>query len=347
MPVSEVDRRRAPVPLERKRYSRIPEVLPIPDLIELQRTSYDWFVEHGLRDLLDEISPIPDFTGKSMELHFNKYEFGEPKYDQLECRARDLTYAKPLYVEVELLIKETGEHIAQRVYMGDFPTMTERGTFIINGAERVVVSQLVRSPGVYYTGHRGPHHRPPPLQRQGHPQPRRLAGVRDRRPQPALRQGRPQAQARGHQAAARRGLRVQRGDAGPLRARSTPARSATSARRSSTDATEHAHGSAHRGLQEAAPRRPAHRRQRREARRVALLQLPPLRPRPRRPLQAQQEAGRRWPTAWASSCPRSSAPSPARTSPPSSATSSSSTTAWAARTTSTTSATAASAPTAS
>jgi DNA-directed RNA polymerase subunit beta len=142
--------------LERERYSRIPEVLPIPDLIELQRTSYDWFVEHGLRDLLDEISPITDFTGKSMELHFNKYEFGEPKYDQLECRARDLTYSKPLYVDVELVIHETGEHIAQRVYMGDFPTMTERGTFIINGAERVVVSQLVRSPGVYYTATEDP-----------------------------------------------------------------------------------------------------------------------------------------------------------------------------------------------
>ncbi len=151
MTVSEVDRRRVPMSLERKRYSRIPEVLPIPDLIELQRTSYDWFVERGLRDLLDEISPISDFTGKSMELHFNNYEFGEPKYDQLECRARDLTYSRPLYVEVELVIHETGEHIAQRVYMGDFPSMTERGTFIINGAERVVVSQLVRSPGVYYT----------------------------------------------------------------------------------------------------------------------------------------------------------------------------------------------------
>ncbi len=151
MTLSEVDRRRAPMTLERVRYSRIPEVLPIPDLIELQRKSYDWFVERGLRDLLDEISPISDFTGKSMELHFNAYEFGEPKYDQLECRARDLTYSRPLYVEVELVIHETGEHIAQRVYMGDFPSMTERGTFIINGAERVVVSQLVRSPGVYYT----------------------------------------------------------------------------------------------------------------------------------------------------------------------------------------------------
>ncbi|MGD8683171.1 MAG: DNA-directed RNA polymerase subunit beta, partial [Chloroflexota bacterium] len=97
-----------------------------------------------------------DFTGKSMELHFNDYEFGDPKYDQLECRARDLTFSRPLYVDVELVIHETGEHIQQRVYMGDFPSMTERGTFIINGAERVVVSQLVRSPGVYYTATEDP-----------------------------------------------------------------------------------------------------------------------------------------------------------------------------------------------
>ncbi|MDQ3407485.1 MAG: DNA-directed RNA polymerase subunit beta [Chloroflexota bacterium] len=136
---------------ERKRYARIPEVLPIPDLIELQLQSFRWFIEHGLRELLDEISPIQDFTGKVMELRFKQYEFGEPKYSELECRTRDLTFSKPLYVDVELLIKETGEIQSQRVYMGDFPTMTGQGTFIINGAERVVVSQLVRSPGVYYT----------------------------------------------------------------------------------------------------------------------------------------------------------------------------------------------------
>jgi DNA-directed RNA polymerase subunit beta len=150
--VSDASRRPSSVALERQRYSRIPEVLPIPNLIELQLESYRWFVEHGLRELLDEISPIQDFTGKVMELHFKGYEFGEPKYSQLECRARDLTFSRPLYVNVELRIKETGEIQEQRVYMGDFPWMTEQGTFIINGAERVVVSQLVRSPGVYYTG---------------------------------------------------------------------------------------------------------------------------------------------------------------------------------------------------
>ena len=139
---------------ERKPYARIPEVLPIPNLIELQLNSFNWFIENGLRELLDEISPIQDFTGRVMELRFREYEFGAPKYDELECRTRDLTYAKPLYVWVELLVKETGEIKSQRVFMGDFPLMTEHGTFIINGAERVVVSQLVRSPGVYFTATR-------------------------------------------------------------------------------------------------------------------------------------------------------------------------------------------------
>ncbi len=149
--VTDASRRNALVAPERKRYARIPEVLPIPDLIELQVQSFRWFIDHGLRELFDEISPIQDFTGKVMELHFKEYEFGEPKYSELECRTRDLTFSKPLYVNVELKIKETGEIQEQRVYMGDFPTMTGQGTFIINGAERVVVSQLVRSPGVYYT----------------------------------------------------------------------------------------------------------------------------------------------------------------------------------------------------
>jgi DNA-directed RNA polymerase subunit beta len=149
--LSVADASRRAVAPGRKRYSRIPEVLPIPNLIELQLESFRWFIEYGLRELFDEISPIQDFTGKVMDLHFRNYEFGEPKYSELECRTRDMTFARPLYVDVELRIKETGEIQSQRVYMGDFPTMTDQGTFIINGAERVVVSQLVRSPGVYYT----------------------------------------------------------------------------------------------------------------------------------------------------------------------------------------------------
>jgi DNA-directed RNA polymerase subunit beta len=150
---------RALTPSGRISYARIDkkidgvsyEKFEIPNLIELQLDSFAWFMEKGLRELFDEISPIKDFTGKVMELQFLDYEFGAPKYSEEECRTKDLTFSKPLYVNVELLIKETGEIQRQRVYMGDYPWMTDQGTFVINGAERVVVSQLVRSPGVYYS----------------------------------------------------------------------------------------------------------------------------------------------------------------------------------------------------
>ena len=149
----------AATPSGRLSYARIAEVrdgvsvdkFEVPNLIELQLESFQWFIEKGLRDLFDEISPIKDFTGKVMELQFLDYEFGTPKYSEEECRTKDLTFSRPLYVNVELLIKETGEIQRQRVYMGDYPWMTDMGTFVINGAERVVVSQLVRSPGVYYS----------------------------------------------------------------------------------------------------------------------------------------------------------------------------------------------------
>jgi DNA-directed RNA polymerase subunit beta len=140
----------------RENFSHIPEVLPLPNLIQTQTESFDWFVKTGLRELLDEITPITDFTGKNLELHFRDYYFEDPKFDEEECRTRDLTYSRPLKVEVDLVIKETDEVKHQTVFMGDFPWMTEQGTFIINGAERVVVSQLVRSPGVYYTGAEDP-----------------------------------------------------------------------------------------------------------------------------------------------------------------------------------------------
>src|SRR5918992_556178 len=140
----------------RESFSHIPEVLPLPNLIQTQTDSFRWFVETGLRELLDEITPITDFTGKNLELHFREYYFEEPKFSEEECRTRDLTFAKPLKVEVDLVIKETDEVKHQTVFMGDFPWMTDQGTFIINGAERVVVSQLVRSPGVYYTASEDP-----------------------------------------------------------------------------------------------------------------------------------------------------------------------------------------------
>src|SRR5690606_13718844 len=134
---------------ERRSFSKIPEVLDLPDLIEIQRRSYEWFLKEGLLEMFHDISPIQDFTG-NLVLEFVSYTLGEPKYTIEECKDRDATYAAPLRVKVRLINKETGEVKEQEVFMGDFPLMTENGTFIINGAERVIVSQLVRSPGVYY-----------------------------------------------------------------------------------------------------------------------------------------------------------------------------------------------------
>lgn len=131
-------------------YSKIDEVMEMPDLIEIQKNSYKWFLEEGLSEVFKDISPIEDFTG-NLVLEFIDYTLeNNPKYSVDECRERDVTYAVPLKVKVRLINKETGEVKEQEVFMGDFPLMTENGTFIINGAERVIVSQLVRSPGVYY-----------------------------------------------------------------------------------------------------------------------------------------------------------------------------------------------------
>jgi DNA-directed RNA polymerase subunit beta len=134
----------------RKSYARIPDVLELPRLIEVQLLSFEWFRKEGFAELFQEISPIVSFN-KNLELHFLDYHFDEPKYPEKECRERDMTYASPLWVNVRLINKETGEIQEQEVFMGDFPLMTENGTFVINGAERVVVSQLIRSPGVYFT----------------------------------------------------------------------------------------------------------------------------------------------------------------------------------------------------
>ncbi len=134
---------------ERLSFARIQEVLDMPNLIEIQQKSYHWFLDEGLKDLFDDISPIQDFTGK-LVLEFVGYALGEPKYDVEECKERDVNFAAPLKARVRLINKETGEVKEQEVFMGDFPLMTDKGTFIINGAERVIVSQLVRSPGVYF-----------------------------------------------------------------------------------------------------------------------------------------------------------------------------------------------------
>ncbi|MBS4751120.1 DNA-directed RNA polymerase subunit beta [Granulicatella sp. zg-ZJ] len=133
----------------RRSYARISEVLELPNLIEIQTDSYEWFLAEGIRDVLHDISPIEDHAGK-LQLEFLDYHFQEPKYSLAESRNRDVNYSAPMYVKLRLINKETGEVKDQDVFFGDLPLMTEMGTFIINGAERVIVSQLVRSPGVYY-----------------------------------------------------------------------------------------------------------------------------------------------------------------------------------------------------
>src|SRR5207302_417978 len=135
-------------------YGKIPDMLPVAELIETQIRSFNWFKREGLRELFEEINPITDYTGKNYELKFLDYEFGQPKFDKEECRNRDMTFAAPLRINTRLTIR-TGENAGEikesEVFMGDFPIMTEEGTFIVNGTERVVVSQLVRSPGIYFT----------------------------------------------------------------------------------------------------------------------------------------------------------------------------------------------------
>ena len=138
---------------ERVSFARIPDIRAMPSLIQVQLSSFDWFKREGLRELFAEISPIEDFTGKNLKLEFVVPDepFQASKYSEDECRDRDATYAAPLYVIARLTYKETGDIVEKEIFMGDFPLMTKDGTFIINGAERVVVSQLVRSPGVYFT----------------------------------------------------------------------------------------------------------------------------------------------------------------------------------------------------
>ena len=141
-----------PVPVgKRTRYSyaKIKEVMDMPHLLDIQRNSYEWFLKEGLQEIFQDISPIQDFTG-NLVLSFENFSLGDPKYELDECKERDVTLAAPLRVNVRLINRETGEIKEQEVFMGDFPLMTDTGTFIINGAERVIVSQLVRSPGAYY-----------------------------------------------------------------------------------------------------------------------------------------------------------------------------------------------------
>jgi DNA-directed RNA polymerase subunit beta len=138
----------AVAPRARKSFSRLKHVLDLPNLIDIQKASFKWFMEEGLRETIDDISPIEDYTA-TLAVEFGEYEFGDPQFSIQECREKDLTYQVPLSITVRFVNKETGEIREQRVFMGDFPMMTPWGTFIINGTERVIVTQLVRSPGAY------------------------------------------------------------------------------------------------------------------------------------------------------------------------------------------------------
>ena len=134
----------------RKDFSKVGDYIEMPNLIKVQRDSYDWFVEEGLGEVLKDISPIIDYSGNLVLEFFDYYMEDKTKYTQEEAKERDATYSSRLHVKVRLINRETGEIKEQEIYLGDFPLMTDSGTFIINGAERVVVSQLVRSPGCYY-----------------------------------------------------------------------------------------------------------------------------------------------------------------------------------------------------
>jgi len=132
----------------RKSFSRLKHVIDLPNLIDIQKASFDWFLKEGLQETIDDISPIEDYTG-TLAVEFGEYWFGEPQFSIKECREKDLTYQAPLSMSIRFVNTETGEIREQTVFMGDFPMMTEHGTFIINGTERVIVTQLVRSPGAY------------------------------------------------------------------------------------------------------------------------------------------------------------------------------------------------------
>src|SRR3989344_3091976 len=131
----------------RRTFTPLKDAIPLPDLIEIQLSSYDWFFTEGLKELFEEISPIRDFIGRDLELYFLDYYLDEPKFDEKTARAKNTTFEAALRVKTQLVNQRTGEIKEQQVYLGDFPIMTPRGTFVINGIERVVVSQLIRSAG--------------------------------------------------------------------------------------------------------------------------------------------------------------------------------------------------------
>ena len=136
---------------ERKFFTDLRDATPLPDLIEAQKTSYSWFFKEGIKELFEEISPITDFTGRDLELSLEDYYIDEPKFDEYTCREKNISYESPLRVNAKLVNKRTGKTEKQEIYLGDIPVMTSRGTFVVNGIERTVVAQLIRSSGAFFT----------------------------------------------------------------------------------------------------------------------------------------------------------------------------------------------------
>jgi len=147
MPITKTNTKKS----DRKYFSNFIEAMPVPDLIKLQKDSYSWFLKEGLAELFDEISPIVDFNNRELELYFGEYYLDKPKFDEVESREKNITYEAPLRIKATLKNKRTSQEVSQEVYLGDFPLMTDNGTFIVNGIERVVISQLIRSAGVMFT----------------------------------------------------------------------------------------------------------------------------------------------------------------------------------------------------
>ena len=280
-------------------FAKLREPLEVPGLLDVQTDSFEWLIGSprwrepavargdvtpvgGLEEVLDELSPIEDFSG-SMSLSFSDPRFDEVKAPVDECKDKDMTYAAPLFVTAEFINNNTGEIKSQTVFMGDFPMMTEKGTFIINGTERVVVSQLVRSPGVYFDETIDKSTEKTAAQRQGDPEPRCLAGVRRRQARHRRRAHRPQAPPAGHRAAQGAGL-DQRADPRAVRL----------LRDHDVDAGEGQHRRHRRGaaghLPQAAPGRAADQGVRADPAGEPVLQGEALRPGPGGPLQGQQEA---------------------------------------------------------
>ena len=138
---------------ERRSFAKIPDVMDVPNLISIQTDSFKWFMEEGITEAFNDVCPIENAT-KDMCVELGAHKFGDPKYTVDECKEKDVSFQAPLFAQIRFINRETGEIKEQEVFMGDFPLMTPRGTFIINGTERVVVSQLVRSPGVYFSSER-------------------------------------------------------------------------------------------------------------------------------------------------------------------------------------------------